>query len=213
MCGRLNIYDPEQIDHFLQTLELPGYPARAPQYNVPPQSLLPIITTPITRLEGQWGIEFGQFRHPNSKAATIKAKPLLQNLLLHNRCIVPANRFYEWPDPKARPAYQGIKTRFCIHTSDDVLLLAGIYKRNPDKQRLQFNIITTDPSPAINQFHHRMPVIINPADARTWLESDDKQTLYDMLVPSQQELHIYECDPWVNNARHEGPQCMAPLST
>lgn len=211
MCGRLNIYDPDSIDDYLQELGLPGYSARPPLYNVAPQSLLPIITTPITRLEGQWGIEFGKFRHPNSKAATIKVKPYLQDLLLRNRCIVPANRFYEWPDPKARPAYQGVKTRFCIHNQDDVLLLAGIYKRNPEKQLYQFNIITTDPSPAINRFHHRMPVIIAPAHVRTWLESDDKQALYDLMTPSQQELIIYECDPWVNNARHEGPQCMAPL--
>jgi len=211
MCGRLNIYDPEKIDIFLQELALPGYTARPPQYNVAPQSLLPIITTPITRQEAQWGIEFGKFRHPNSKAATIKSKPHLQDLLMHRRCIVPANRFYEWPDPKARPAYQGIKTRFCIHTPDDVLLLAGIYKRNPEKQLYQFNVITTDPSPAINKFHHRMPVILEPAMARTWLESDDRQTLYALMAPSQQELIIYECDPWVDNARHEGPQCMAPL--
>jgi len=189
MCGRLNIYDPENIDIFLQELALPGYAARPPQFNVAPQSLLPIITTPITRLEGQWGIEFGKFRHPNSKAATIKAKPHLQDLLLHRRCIVPANRFYEWP----------------------VLLLAGIYKRNPEKQLYQFNVITTDPSPAINKFHHRMPVILEPAMARTWLESDDRQTLYALMAPSQQELIIYECDPWVDNARHEGPQCMVPL--
>lgn len=211
MCGRLNIYDPERIDVYLQELDLPGYPARPPQYNVPPQSLLPIITTPITRLEAQWGIEFGRFRHPNSKAATIKLKPHLQELLMHGRCIVPVNRFYEWPDPKARPAYQGIKTRFCIHTADDVLLLAGIYKRHPEKQLYQFNVITTDPTPAINEFHHRMPVILDPAQAHAWLESDDKQVLYDFMTPSQQDLIIYACDPWVDNARHEGPQCMAPL--
>ena len=211
MCGRLNIYDPERIDQFLLELELPSYPARPPQYNVPPQTLLPIITTPITRLEGQWGIEFGKFRHPNSKAATIKAKPHLQHLFKHQRCIVPANRFYEWPDPKARPAYQGIKTRFCIHNQDDVLLLGGIYKRNEEKQLYQFNIITTDPSPEINKFHHRMPVIIDPAQARIWLESDDNEELYDLMTPSQQALIIYECDPWVDNARHEGPECMAPL--
>jgi putative SOS response-associated peptidase YedK len=211
MCGRLNIYDPESINIFLQELGLPGYPLEPPQYNVPPQTLLPIITTPITLLQGQWGIEFGKFRHPNSRAATIKRKPHLQDLLMHQRCIVPANRFYEWPDPRARPAFAGIKTRFCIHTPEDVLLLAGIYKRNPEKQLYQFNIITTDPVPAINTFHHRMPVILDPDQAHTWLEVDDKQTLYDMLVPTQQELIIYECDPWVDNARHQGPQCMAPL--
>lgn len=212
MCGRLNIYDPERIDHFLQELGLPSYPHNPPQYNVPPQTFLPIITSPITRLEGQWGIEFGKFRHPNSKASTIQAKPHLQHLLLHHRCIVPANRFYEWPDPKARPKYQGMKTRFCIHTSDDVLLLAGIYKRHREKQQYQFNVITTTPTPAIDAFHHRMPVILAPDQAHTWLESDDKEELYGLMVPTQQDLIIYACDPWVDNARHNDPRCMAPLT-
>jgi len=212
MCGRLNIYDPEAIDIFLQELGLPGYPASPPQYNVAPQSLLPIITSPITRMEAQWGIEFGKFRHPNSKAATIHRKPHLQQLFARQRCIVPANRFYEWPDPKARPAYQGIKTRFCIHNPEDVLLLGGIYQRNAQKQLYQFNVITTDPTPAINEFHHRMPVILAPDQARTWLESNDIPALYALLTPSRQDLIIYECDPWVDNARHQGPQCMEPLT-
>lgn len=211
MCGRLNIYDPGRIDTFLHALELPGYPHNPPRYNVPPQSILPVLTTPITRIEAQWGIEFGKFRHPNSKAATIKTKPHLQYLLENNRCIVPANRFYEWPDRKVRPKYQGIKTRFCIHNNEDVLLLAGIYKRNAEKQLYQFNIITTDPTPAINEFHHRMPVILEPEAARDWLETTDIASMYDTLQPTRQTLTIYACNPWVDNARHEGPECMAVL--
>ncbi len=213
MCGRLNIYRPELIDDFLQEIDLPAYPHNPPRYNVAPQSLLPIITTPITYIEAQWGIEFGKFRHPNSKAATIKIKPYLQSLLEHTRCLIPANRFYEWPDPKLRPKYQGVKTRFCIHTADDVLLLAGIYKRNAEKQLTQFNIITTDPTPQINDFHHRMPVILDPRTAHRWLTSTDKQELYTLMVPTIQPLIIYHCDPYVDNARHEGPQCMEQANT
>lgn len=208
MCGRLNIYDSERIDAYLQALGLPGYPHSPPQYNVAPQAILPFLASPVTRLSGQWGIEFGKFRHPNSKASTIRVKPHLQHLLTHNRCIVPANRFYEWPDPKARPKYQGIKTRFCIHTEDDVLLLAGIYKRNPDKQLYQFNIITTEPSAAINDFHHRMPVILAPEQAHAWLTSDDKEELYALMAPTTLPLVIYECDATVDNARNNEAQCM-----
>lgn len=163
-------------------------------------------------MEGQWGIEFGKFRHPNSKAATIKIKPHLQCLIENQRCIIPVNRFYEWPDPKVRPKCEGVKTRFCIHTKDDVLLLAGIYKRNAEKQITQFNIITTDPTPAINDFHHRSPVIIDKSQARNWLESGDIEEIYSLMEPTTQELIIYECDEYVNNARHGGSKCMLPSS-
>lgn len=210
MCGRLNIYNPTLIDEFLQEWELPAYPHNPARFNVPPQSIIPIITSPTQLMEAQWGIEFGNFRHPNSKAATIKIKPHLQFLLENNRCIVPVNRFYEWPDPKVRPKYQGIKTRFCIHNPADVLLLGGLYKFNAEKQLAQFNVITTDPSEAINDFHHRMPVIIEPTMAHQWLTSSNKDELYSMMTPSTQPLVIYPCNAFVDNARHEGAQCMEP---
>lgn len=159
----------------------------------------------------EWSIEFGEFRHPNTKVETVKRKPFLQKLLATNRCLVPVNRFYEWPDAKLRPKYKGIKTRFCIHTPEDVMLLGGIYRIN-DNGGIQFNVLTTDPNPAVSDFHHRMPVIVPPASVHTWMASQDLRTLYRIAEPYRGELVIYACEPYVDSGRHEGPRCMAPLS-
>lgn len=211
MCGRLNIYRPDLIDEVLDFLDLPGYPSQQSLYNVAPQTVLPILTRDRRFVDAQWSIQFGNFRHPNSKAATIKRRPDLRQLLQQQRCLVPVNRFYEWPDAKLRPKYQGIKTRFCIHNDADVLLLGGIYKFNADHDINQFNIITTDPTAAINDFHHRSPVILHPDKVNTWLHSDDLNNLFALMRPSTQVLNIYECSAAVNNARNQGPECMASL--
>lgn len=157
----------------------------------------------------RWSIEFGKFRHPNTKVETIARRKDLQRLLITSRCIIPVNRFYEWPDPKVRPKYAGVKTRFCIHTPSDVMLLGGIHRTN-DNGEAQVNILTTDPNDTINDFHHRMPVIISPAHIITWLDTDRLDDLYSLARPYTDPLIIYECDAYVDNGRHQGPQCMAP---
>lgn len=209
MCGRLNIHDSSAIQAVLAGLGLPAYPDRPPRYNVTPGSTIDVVASMKEVMPMEWMIEFGKFRHPNTKVETIKRKPHLQKLLANNRCLVPANRFYEWPDPKARPKYEGIKTRFCIHTPKDVMLLGGIWRVNPDGVA-QFNVLTTDPNEQINDFHHRMPVIVPPAHAIDWMTADKLDDVYALSGPYEGPLNLYECDAYVDNGRHEGPQCMVP---
>ena len=215
MCGRLNIHDHPGIQAFMVSLGLPVYPERPPRYNITPTSNVDVLYTEqrSAKIESmQWGIEFGEFRHPNTKTETLLRKPHLRKLLADNRCLVPVNRFYEWPDPKIRPKYQGIKTRFCIHPPEDVMFLGGFYKISGTGS-VQFNILTTEPSPAIAEFHHRMPVIVPPNQVTTWLTTEHEHLLHAMLVPFLEPLIIYECHAYVNNGRHDGPQCMEPLNS
>lgn len=211
MCGRINIHDSERIREFLSDLGLPVYPVFPPRYNITPDAMVPVLHQQ-TFTEMQWGIRFGRFHHPNTRVATALGKPWLRPLLQHRRCIVPANRFYEWPDPKARPAFAGIKTRFCVHNRDDVLLFGGICRTDEDGVD-RFNILTTEPNEAINRFHHRMPLLIDPANIDTWMETTDLEQLQPLLGPSTQDLDIYECDQWVDNGRHDDARCMAPAGS
>jgi len=211
MCGRLNIHDSALVRQLMDTLGLPLFPERAPRYNITPMSTLDVLTHERHIAEMQWSIEFGKFRHPNTKIETISRRKDLQRLLVASRCIVPVNRFYEWPDAKVRPKYAGIKTRFCIHTPHDVMFLGGIHKAN-EKGEEQVNILTTDPNAAINDFHHRMPVVIPPEHVNDWLNSNRIDDLFALAHPYSGELVIYECDVYVDNGRHNGPQCMAPAT-
>ena len=131
MCGRLNLYDSAVISELMDSLGLPSFPELAPRYNIPPTSCLNVVTRDNELVLMQWSIEFGAFRHPNSKVDTVLRKPVLTRMLAEQRCLVPVNRFYEWPDPKTHPQYQGVKTRYCIHTPLDAMFLGGIYKGVP----------------------------------------------------------------------------------
>jgi len=209
MCGRLNVTDSPAVQIVMDIIGMPLYPKRPPRFNVAPSTVLPVLSG-NEFIDMEWGIQFGKFKHPNTRTDTIKQKPYFQKLLKENRVIVPANGFYEWPDKKARPKYKNIKTRFYIHTPENAMLFGGIYRISTDGV-MQFNIITTEPNEEINDFHHRMPVIIPPAKATQWQAAKDVEELYDLLVPYTDPLTIYECDPYVDNARHEGPQCVEPL--
>lgn len=212
MCGRLNIHDSAAVQALLTRIGLPLYPIRAPRFNIAPHSTVDVVLSPSEIAPMEWSIEFGKFRHPNSKLETIRRKPYLERLLGTHRCLVPVNRFYEWPDPKVRPKYHGVKTRFCIHTPDDVMLLGGLYRISTHGV-MQFNIITTDPNQEIGDFHHRMPVIVPPDHCHAWLRTQDINELYAIAQPYQGPLTIYNCDAYVDNARNQGPRCMDPEST
>ncbi|BAU50293.1 hypothetical protein SVA_3759 [Sulfurifustis variabilis] len=211
MCGRLNVHDSTAIQKLMSGLGLPALPSRPPRYNITPTSPVDVVLAMDDIAEMEWAIEFRDFRHPNTKVETVKRRPDLQKLLRDNRCLVPVNRFYEWPDPAVRPKWQGIKTRFCIHTPEDVMLLGGIYRINPHGV-MQFNILTTDPNEQIADFHHRMPVIVPPAKAPAWMRRRDLAEVYAMTEPYPNELIVYECDGFVDSGRNDDPRCMQPAA-
>jgi len=212
MCGRANLHDSYIVQLIMERAGLPSFPAREPRHNICPTEPLDVITMENKVEQQAWSIEFGKFRHPNTKVSTLKRRKDLQKMLMESRCVVPLNSFYEWPDPKERPEYAGISTRFNISTPDNVIFLAGISK-NKDDGLKQFNILTTEPNETINHFHHRMPVWLDADQVNDFMKSDSLETLYEYLVPYKGKMKIYECDPYVNNGKHEGPKCMEQLRT
>ena len=207
MCGRLNISDNSYIQALIKDLGMPVLPEFEPRWNVAPGTLINVITQKKTT-EVRWGIAFNDFSHPNSRASTINKRPELRDLLARYRCLVPVNGFYEWPDTKLYPQWCGCDTRFHISTPQGAMFLAAFAK--PTNTGWQANIITTSPTAEIAKFHHRSPVILNPSQAIEWLQHSDSQALLDMCQPYNEVLKLYECSSFVDNARHEGDQCVAP---
>lgn len=75
-------------------------------------------------------------------------------------------------------------------------------------------IITTDANEFVRPVHHRMPVIISPDDYDLWLdrEIDDAEAVLPLLKGAPEDaLQMYEVSVFVNSARNESPQCIAPL--
>lgn len=73
-------------------------------------------------------------------------------------------------------------------------------------------IIVGTANKAMSTLHDRMPIIL-PEDAYdTWLDVRhvDREALQALLLPYQGDLEIRRVSMRVNNARNEGPECIAP---
>jgi len=77
-------------------------------------------------------------------------------------------------------------------------------------------ILTTDANELAATVHNRTPVIL-PAEAyAAWLDpaNQDAASLQDLLrpYPAAEGLFARQVSTLVNNARHDGSQCVEPLS-
>jgi putative SOS response-associated peptidase YedK len=88
--------------------------------------------------------------------------------------------------------------------------------RKPDGKRLEsFTIITTEPNELVRPVHNRMPVILQPEDEATWL--DTSRTTFakarSLLKPYPEELmDAHDVSPIVNSAKYDGPECIQPVA-
>ena len=207
MCGRLNVSNNPYVQVLMKDLGMPIFPDFEPRWNIAPGTTINVVTLKQT-IAVRWGINFRGFSHPNSRASTIRKRSDLQNWLVRYKCLVPVNGFYEWPNTKLHPQWRGRDTRFHISTPQGAMFLAAFAK--PTEAGWQANIITTDPTAEIAEFHHRSPVILDPSQAKEWLQHTDSGPLLDMCRPYTGELKMYECSSFVDDTRHEGAQCAAP---
>ncbi|RJP65236.1 MAG: hypothetical protein C4539_13525 [Ignavibacteriales bacterium] len=125
-----------------------------------------------------WGIKFKEDSPLifNSRIETIKEKSYWNTLLSKNKCIVPMTGFYEWKTENKK------KVKYRIFLPDnDIFFVPAIYHR--DKEDMIFaSLITTTPNKFIEKIHHRMPVILDFANAISFL-NDDNEINLKRLIP------------------------------
>jgi len=216
MCGRYALYGPRsrsraELDYFSSLEQFPG------SWNVAPGQTLPVTRFKdgaIEQITARWGLvpywskdEKLGYRCINARAETIATAPAFRGpYTTRRRCLVPACGFYEWQK------HPGGKTPYYVTSADDTLLaLAGLWDvwRRPDGERLTtFTIITTTPNELTRRLHDRMPVLLDPADYRTWLEAEDPREL---LRPAPVEmLQCYPVSERVNTPKNDAPDLIAP---
>lgn len=141
--------------------------------------ITPIIkNTKIDEIElYSWGLiptwSKEENRLPNARIETINTKPSFRNII-NNRCIIPANGFYEWQwlDPKGKNKQKYLLTI----NQNDIFGFAGLYSewvnKNTGEIFKTFTILTMVANDLMSQIHNtkkRMPVIIKPEYEHKWL--------------------------------------------
>jgi len=223
VCGRYNlITDAEAlIDFFEIDQVLVEAKGLRPRYNIAPGQSVPIIRNAGRGNElllARWGLIPHWSREPGTKYSTINAraetvaeKPSYRDAFKRQRCLIPANGFYEWRRDGDK------KTPHHIHAPDNGLLaFAGVWD-HWDKQGEGFDscsIIVTTASRIMQPIHERMPVILNPAQYSTWLNPAhyNRAQLESMLVPYAESLEICRISRFVNSPANDGPECVEPVS-
>jgi putative SOS response-associated peptidase YedK len=156
----------------------PGLPGPdAPRLNIAPTQAIPVAISGAAGrklVAMRWGfvphwcksLNGGPFLI-NARAETIAEKPAFRAAARERRCLIPADAFYEWQENN------GAKIPFMIAREDGAMMaLAGIWQvwgADGKEKIATCAIITCAASTRLAPVHHRMPVVIAPADYALWL--------------------------------------------
>lgn len=241
MCGRFThkftwkeLHDLLARGRWPERLSLAELPE--PNFNVAPTQSAPIIravagaggkVTGIEVVALRWGLAPHWAESPdrgpiNARAETAATNAMFRAAFNARRCLVPTSGFYEWQRPPG--GAKAPKRPFYITRADGrPLLMAGLWERWGPKDSCTetFAILTTAANEFMSGVHDRMPVVIEPEDAPTWLDpslpgKDDpdagRTALTALLRPAAAGvLQMHEVSTSVNNPRSTGEKLLNPL--
>jgi putative SOS response-associated peptidase YedK len=183
MCGRF--VQRYTWDDIQDLYELPDSPARNMQahYNVAPTDPVEVVRPAANAtnelVSVRWGLIPWWWKKPlkqlpasfNARAESVVDKPMFRDAFKRHRCIIPASGYYEW---LKRP--DGKQPYFMSAADGRVLSFAGLWDRrkNPETGELMTSctIIVTDANALTRPIHDRMPVVLDKADIRSWLNGE-----------------------------------------
>lgn len=196
MCGRYVLTQnlAEICAAFLATSGLSGI---APHYNIAPESKQVIVVRDRVG-EGVWGWPVAPTYSPviNIRSEGMAEKPMFaRSVEMGRRCVIPASGFYEW-DNDGQPFY--------VHAPDAPLLgLCGLWTKDEDDM-VRFGIVTRAALPHLAPVHPRMPAVLRPDGAKTWLEQGQ--------LPEMPGLEIYPVGKGVNSATNDNAALLDPMA-
>ena len=218
MCGRYARFSaPDGLLHPLGA-QWEG-PDLFPNYNTAPGQPVLAVRQRDAHREAvllRWGLiptwakdKAVGYRMINARAEGIADKPAFRQPFRHQRCLIPADGFYEWRQEDGR------KQPYYIHRTDGrPMVFAGLWSRWHGSEIIEScAIITGRPNAVVAPIHDRMPIILEPADYTAWLESDNPLLLQQLLQPLPAErLEAYPVGLAVNRPANGGPGLIAPLA-
>lgn len=192
MCGRYELgISKKELEEYRKVLKdlddlLHDDSILLKKREVFPSQEAPVFSRKLAE-EMNWGFPLGKKRLINARSDSLFTKPFYKNVLDEKRVLIPALHYYEWDMDK---------TKYAFKPEGYPLLMAGVTKLHEGKEH--FLIITTEASKTVKDIHNRMPVIIKPKDALTFLESsvEDVKSLLkpteEMLITevSNKQLHL-----------------------
>ena len=223
MCGRYRLSRRKQLveEYFGAGSDDDDW---NPRYNIAPSQPVATIRQdarePIPEISPmRWGLVPSWAKDPsigyktiNARAETVANTPSFREPFKSQRCLIPADGFYEWQrNGKAKQPY-------CFEVNDGQLFaFAGLWDRwmNPQGEPIEScTILTTTPNSLLADIHDRMPVILRPDDYELWLDPAfrDMASISEMLRPFDVALmRRYPVSTRVNHVLNDDVDCSKPV--
>ena len=196
MPGRLFLTRPLREIAEWMGAEDKNLPQQPPRFNIAPGQNIAVCVEGQLR-EMRWGIiPVGRKNargRPvmetiiNARSETVLDKSAFDGV---KRCLVPADGWYEWTGEKR------LKTAWRIKNKDGSPLafaaIFDIWTAPGGLEVPQVATVTCEPNNDVREIHHRMGVLLEPAQFATWLGADDTAASRLMVPYPEGRLSIEE---------------------
>lgn len=228
MCGRYILAQQARAEKAfgvqrLRWLELSSY-------NIAPARDVPVIRMAAdasgnSEREGvmmRWGLippflkgESPKYSTINARVETMETSPAYRDPWKNGqRCIVPADGFYEWHQPVGRPK----QPWFIGLANKEVIPFAGLWDRSKRADGVvieSFAIVTlpaNDFMAKIDNEEQRMPSILRAEDVETWLTGTPEQARAVLTQFPGELLRAFKVSGRVNSPKNDDATLLEELA-
>jgi len=219
VCNRYTLIDPDGA--FAEIARILGIPLSKPQwvikrYNLGLMQVAPVVVNRGSGVEVM-PMQFGNALRGassvvgNARADTAFAKPTFKKQVPSHRCAIPTTGFVDWEtDEHGRK-----RPHLFTLANGRPYALAAIWNAGKAENAIppHFYIVTTAPNQVVGRYHDRMPVILPEDRLVRWLDpapmAEPEFLEFAKSYPDA-EMREREVSDFINNVKHEGPECLAP---
>ena len=197
MCGRFSLSSNlEELKNKFSNEISGNFPAK---YNISPGQNSVVISLKKNDLylnQIQWGFKVPKLSKLviNARSETINEKPLFKNLFQQNRCLIPANSWFEWNNEN--------KPYLIKHKENDIIAFAGLQRLEENKER-SFVIITAEAGRNLKTIHKRTPLVINKENFLFWLGNDYEKACNFLKPINSNDYKFYPVSPKVGKISND----------
>jgi putative SOS response-associated peptidase YedK len=155
----------------------------------------------------------GGLKMINARVENVARSAAFRRSFERYRCLIIADGFYEW---RANPDLVGpAKQAFHIARADGApFAFAGLWSiwHGQERSLRSCTILTTVANGSVTPLHDRMPVILAPEAEAQWLTPSTPPDRLTQILRglAASQTAITPVGPAVNDARYDGPECLAP---
>ena len=194
MCGRFTLRNLDDLKARYGETDF------RPSYNFAPGHKILTLADKFQIME--WGFSPYWAEKPfnlvNARIETLFEKPSFTN---SNRCLIPADGWYEWKQKDE------VKVPYFHHLRGDSFFFGGVF--GGYRGKVGCAVVTTDAVESLKNIHERMPLIISKQHFQSWLNGDNVDCAD---IFSSKAIINHPVSTHVNNPLNDDPKCVFPSS-